>query len=260
MIPYFNSNNLCIYNQDFLEFKIEKNINLIITSPPYNLGKIYNLYKDDLTYDDYLEFTENWLRKAYEISADDTRLCINIPDFTIVGGKHLYNSGDTYLKALKAGWNFAFSIIWNKANVHKRTAWGSWLSASSPSLISPCEIILIFYKNSWKRLEKGESDIERREFIDWTLAYWAFPGQQSKLVGNHPSPFPIELPKRCIKLFSYKDDIILDPFLGSGSTLIAALETKRKGIGIEIDKDYCKIAEQRIKNNKLFNTSRLNNY
>ena len=87
-----------------------------------------------------------------------------------------------------------------------------------------------------------------------------FPGQQSKLVGNHPAPFPVELPKRCIKLFSYRNDIILDPFLGSGSTLIAALETKRKSIGIEIDLDYCKIAEQRIKNNKLFNASRLNDY
>ena len=112
-------------------------------------------------------------------------------------------------------------------------------------MIAPVEVIVIFYKNFWRKQRLGKSDIERKEFMDWTNGVWTFNGESKKKIG-HPAPFPIELPRRCIKLFSYTNDIILDPFLGSGTTLIACLMTKRKGIGLDIDKRYCTLAKTRI--------------
>ena len=111
-------------------------------------------------------------------------------------------------------------------------------------------MIVIMYKKQWKRLKKDESTIERDEFIEWTNGVWAFSGESKKRIG-HPAPFPIELPKRCIRLFSYKDDLILDPFVGSGTTLISALQEGRKAIGVDIDKNYINLTLQRIKNQLL---------
>ena len=110
---------------------------------------------------------------------------------------------------------------------------------------SSFEVIVVLYKKKWRKINSGKSDITKKEFIDWTSGVWNFMGESKKRVG-HPSPFPVELPRRCIKLFSFIGDIILDPFLGSGSTLIACAETSRKGIGVEIDKNYCEIAKQRL--------------
>ena len=108
------------------------------------------------------------------------------------------------------------------------------------------ELIIILYKNNWKKNDKKQSDITKSEFIEWTNGLWTFPGQSKKGAGGHPAPFPVELPKRCIKLFSYVDDIILDPFMGSGSAMIAAILNNRKSIGIEVDNEYCEIAKRRI--------------
>lgn len=127
----------------------------------------------------------------------------------------------------------------------RRTAWGSWLSASAPYVIAPVEMIIVFYKKQWKKSNKGQSDITRDEFIKWTNGVWDFNGETTKKAG-HPSPFPVELPMRCLKLFSYKDDIILDPFLGSGSTLIACLRAGRAGLGVDIDLKYCEVAKRRL--------------
>jgi len=106
-------------------------------------------------------------------------------------------------------------------------------------------MIVVFYKKQWKKKSKGTSGITRDEFIDWTNGVWNFGGESKKRVG-HPSPFPVQLPRRCIKLFSYQGDVVLDPFLGSGATLIACLETNRKAIGIDIDTKYCEISKNRL--------------
>lgn len=113
-------------------------------------------------------------------------------------------------------------------------------------MIAPVEMIAVLYKKRWKK-DSGskKSDITKQEFMDWTNGVWTFAGESKTRVG-HPAPFPIELPKRCIKLFAYERDIVLDPFLGSGSTLIACAMTNRKGIGIEIDEKYCEIAKHRL--------------
>jgi site-specific DNA-methyltransferase (adenine-specific) len=113
-------------------------------------------------------------------------------------------------------------------------------------VIAPVELIVVLYKDKWKKTSGSKiSDIERQEFMDWTNGLWTFNGESKKRIG-HPAPFPIELPRRCVKLFSYVDDIVLDPFSGSGTTLIAAISNNRKGIGIDVDKKYCELARKRI--------------
>ena len=113
-------------------------------------------------------------------------------------------------------------------------------------MIAPVELIIVLYKKNWKKTSGSKiSDIERNEFMDWTNGLWTFNGESKKRIG-HPAPFPLELPRRCIKLFSYVDDVVLDPFSGSGTTLLAATNNKRKGIGIDVDRKYCELARKRI--------------
>lgn len=242
---------IVIINDDFLTTDLIKpnSIDLVVTSPPYNVDIHYETFKDNIPYEKYLEFTEKWLRKALELVKPDGRMCLNIPlDKSKGREEEGFQSvyADVLSIAKKVGWKYFSTIIWNESNISRRTAWGSWLSASAPYVIAPVEVIIILYKNKWKKESgSGVSDITRDEFIEWTNGMWTFPGENRKKVG-HPAPFPLELPKRCIKLFSYIDDLILDPFLGSGTTLIACALLKRKGIGVEIDKKYCEIAKKRL--------------
>ena len=119
------------------------------------------------------------------------------------------------------------------------------MSASAPYVIAPVEMIVIFYKKQWKKLEKGTSDVSRDDFMAWTNGVWTFNGESKKRIG-HPAPFPVELPKRCIQMFSYVGDLVLDPFLGSGTTLLACSDLERRGVGVDIDEDYCALAVKRI--------------
>ena len=222
-------------------------IDLIVTSPPYNVNIDYNSHKDDVSYFAYLEFTEKWLKKCYNLTRDDGRFCLNIPLDKNKGGQQAVCADITNV-ARKVGWNYHSTIIWNEGNISRRTAWGSWMSASAPYVIAPVEVILVLYKKDWKkRSGSKKNDITKQEFMDWTNGVWTFSGQSKKGAGGHPAAFPIELPRRCIKLFSFVGDTVLDPFLGSGSTLVAAYLSKRKGIGVDIDKDYCDIAIERLR-------------
>ncbi|ODS34244.1 MAG: DNA methylase N-4/N-6 domain protein [Candidatus Scalindua rubra] len=245
--PYFHSNLIWIYNGDFLKTTAieEKSVDLIITSPPYNVDIKYNSHDDRMSYKDYLSFTKLWLAKCYALSKDDGRFCLNIPLDKNKGGQQSVCADITTI-AKEVGWTYHSTIIWNEQNISRRTAWGSWLSASAPYVIAPVEVIVVFYKNSWKKTSGSrKSDITKEEFIEWTNGVWTFSGESKKRVG-HPSPFPVELPKRCVKLFSFVGDTVVDPFLGSGSTLIACYLTRRRGIGIDIDRNYCKLAKQRL--------------
>jgi site-specific DNA-methyltransferase (adenine-specific) len=244
----FDERDIKLFNNDFLKVDLsdyEGKVDLLITSPPYNLSIEYGKHNDSLDYEDYLSFTESWLKKAYKLMADDGRICINIPlDKNKNGLKPVY--ADFVEIAKGVGFKYQSTIVWNEQNISRRTAWGSWLSASAPYVIAPVEMIVLLYKKQWKKRKKGKSTIEREEFIEWTNGVWTFPGESKKRIG-HPAPFPLELPKRCIKLFSYEGDLILDPFAGSGTTLIAALEEKRKAIGVEIDKNYISLSIKRLK-------------
>jgi site-specific DNA-methyltransferase (adenine-specific) len=247
---YYKDKSSIILNCDFLTTRQIKNesIDLIITSPPYNLDINYKSHNDSIPYNDYLKFTEKWLKKALRITKTDGRMCLNVPLDKNKGG-HQSVGADVTEIAKKVGWKYHSTIIWNEGNISKGSAWGSWMSASAPYVIAPVELIIILYKgNTWKKVSgSGISDIEKFEFMDWTKGIWTFKGESKKRIG-HPAPYPVELPKRCMKLFSFVGDTILDPFMGSGSTLVAAKLNNRNAVGIDIESDYCEIAKNRIIN------------
>jgi site-specific DNA-methyltransferase (adenine-specific) len=201
----------------------------------------------DRFYEDYKKFSEKWMSRCYEWLKDDGRFCLNIPLDKNKGGQQSVGADLTTIAKEIAGFKYHSTIIWNEGNISRRTAWGSWVSASAPYVIAPVELIIVFYKKKWKKTSGSkESTIQRKDFMDWTNGIWTFSGESKKKIG-HPAPFPVELPKRCIQLFSYKGDTVLDPFLGSGSTLVAAYLNERRGIGIDIDRHYCEIAVKRLK-------------
>lgn len=220
-------------------------IDLIVTSPPYNVGIDYSSNDDTLSYEDYLDFSEKWMTNCYKWSKTQARFLLNIPLDKNKGGQRSVGADLTTI-AQKVGWKYHSTIIWNEGNISRRTAWGSWLSASAPYVIAPVELIVILYKDSWKKTHGTKlSDINKDEFMEWTNGLWTFNGASKKRIG-HPAPFPLQLPHRAIKLFSFVGDVVFDPFAGSGTTLIAACNNNRIGIGVEIDKEYCAIAEERI--------------
>jgi site-specific DNA-methyltransferase (adenine-specific) len=246
---YFENEAIRIINDDVLTTtEVDPaSIDLIVTSPPYNVDIQYNSHKDDVSYSDYLKFSEHWLNQCFSWLRDDGRLCLNVPLDKNKGGQQSVGADFTHI-AKTIGFHYHSTIIWNEGNISRRTAWGSWMSASAPFVIAPVELIVILYKKHWKKTSGSKkSDVTRDEFMNWTNGMWTFNGESKKKIG-HPAPFPLELPKRCVKMFSYMGDTVLDPFMGSGTTLIAAAMHGRKAIGIEVDKGYCKLARQRIQN------------
>jgi site-specific DNA-methyltransferase (adenine-specific) len=244
---YFQNENFTLIHDDVLTTKrVEENsVDLVVTSPPYNVDIQYNSHKDDISYADYLEFSKKWMTRCYEWLKDEGRFCLNIPLDKNKGGQQSVGA-DLTTVAKKIGFQYHSTIIWNEGNISRRTAWGSWKSASAPFVIAPVELIVVLYKNKWKKTGGSKvSDVTRDEFMEWTNGMWTFNGESKKRVG-HPAPYPIELPRRCIKLFSYVGDVVLDPFNGSGTTMIAAVNNHRKGIGIDVDKKYCELARKRI--------------
>ena len=224
----------------------DETADLIVTSPPYNLGKAYtgNSEDDALSYEDYAEFSRSWLENCYRWSQHTGRLCVNVGlDKNKFGKRPL--SADMTRWAMEAGWNYHATIVWNEGNISRRTAWGSWMSASAPHVIAPVEVIIILHKGDWKRERQGESDTTAEEFKEWVFGVWDFNGESGKRVG-HEAPFPRELPKRCIKLFSFVGDTVLDPFCGSGTTMIEAINLGRNSVGIELEPQYCLTTIERV--------------
>jgi site-specific DNA-methyltransferase (adenine-specific) len=244
---HFQTQGLSILHGDFLTSSLisEGTIDLLVTSPPYNVDISYGYVRDNVPYEDYLTFTASWLRKAFSLMKPDGRMCLNVPlDKNRGGQQSVY--ADILGLAREAGWRYHSTIIWNEGTISRRTAWGSFQSASAPFVITPVETIAVLYRDHWKKDRKGVSDISRDEFISWTNGLWTFSGESKKRVG-HPSPYPLELPLRCIRLFSFLGDSVLDPFLGSGTTLVACYRLKRNGIGVDINEHYCQMAEERLR-------------
>lgn len=244
---YFKADDIVIYKDDILTTKVirRNSIDLIVTSPPYNVDIKYNSHDDKMSYEAYLDFSRKWLARCYGFTRKDGRFCLNIPLDKNKGGQQSVCADLTTI-AKQVGWKYHATIIWNEQNISRRTAWGSFRSASAPYVIAPVEVIVVLYKVDWKKTSgSGESDITKEDFKSWTNAVWEFGGESKKRVG-HPAPFPVELPKRCIQLFSFVGDTILDPFCGSGTTLVACALTRRKGMGVEIDEGYCRVAKKRL--------------
>ncbi|MDO4820113.1 MAG: site-specific DNA-methyltransferase [Prevotella sp.] len=218
----------------------DNSVHLMITSPPYNVTKEYD---QNLTLTSYLNLLRNVFTETYRVLVNGGRACVNIAN---VGRKPYIPLSDYVSKMMREiGFNQRGEIIWNKsASAGGSCAWGSWKSASNPTLRDVHEYILIFSKGDFKR-KKKEDTISKEEFLEWTKSIWTMNTESAKRV-KHPAPFPLELPNRLIKLYSFADDIILDPFMGSGTTAVAALKNKRNFIGYEIDAQYTKIAKARI--------------
>jgi site-specific DNA-methyltransferase (adenine-specific) len=217
-------------------------LHLMITSPPYNVTKDYD---DDLTLSEYLDLLHNVFSETYRVLINGGRICVNVANL----GRKPYISLSSYITQmmLQIGFLMRGEIIWNKgAGAGTSMAWGSWQSASNPVLRDVHEYILIFSKGDFKREAKDkENTITKEQFMEYTKSVWNMKTESAKRVG-HPAPFPIELPYRLIQLYSFKNDIILDPFMGSGTTALAAINTDRNYIGFEISEEYCNLAKNRI--------------
>ncbi|MCE7733891.1 MAG: site-specific DNA-methyltransferase, partial [Candidatus Heimdallarchaeota archaeon] len=221
-----------------LSFIPDLSLHLIVTSPPYNARKQYD---DDLSLSEYLKLIEEVCTQIYPKLVDGGRIILNIANM----GRKPYIPITDYISHILTdiGYMQRGEIIWDKgASAGSSTAWGSWLSASNPSLRDVHEYILIFSKGTMKRT-KGEKvpTISRDEFLKYTKSIWQFSTVSARKIG-HPAPFPEELPYRCIQLYSYEDDVIFDPFMGSGSTALAALKSGRRYVGIELKQDYVDLA------------------
>jgi site-specific DNA-methyltransferase (adenine-specific) len=246
--PVYEDEKTKIYCADStrLTFLPDATVDLVVTSPPYNLAISYNGYYDDVPYDGYLGWVALWASELLRVATVGGRACINIPLDSNKGGKRAVYA-DYVRVFVEAGWSYHTTIVWNEQNISRRTAWGSWMSPSAPFVTAPVEMVPVFFKEAWARKkEVRTTDIERDEFLEWTLGTWQFPGENPNKV-RHPAPFPEELPRRLIKLYSFVEDIILDPFLGSGTTCAVAKRLHRPSIGVDIDPHYCQLAADRCR-------------
>ncbi len=240
-------NQLILGSSEDMSMLPNNSLHLMITSPPYNVSKEYD---EDLSLQQYLEMLKNVFKETYRVLVNGGRACINVANL----GRKPYIPLSDYISKMmiEIGFNMRGEIIWNKAaSASPSTAWGSWMSASNPTLRDVHEYILVFSKGDYKRdrkkqeKETKQNTILREDFMEWTKSIWTFNAESAKRIG-HPAPFPLELPYRLIQLLSFTDDIILDPFMGSGTTAIAALKSDRKFVGFETSEEYIKLAENRI--------------
>ncbi len=222
----------------------DNSIHLMITSPPYNVGKEYD---QDMSLEEYREFLRRVWKEVYRVLVPGGRACINIANI----GRKPYIPLHAFIieDMLNLGFLMRGEIIWvKKGGGAPSTAWGTWMSAKNPTLRDEHEYILVFSKKFFERpkTENKEDTITREEFLEFTRSVWYMKPETAKKIG-HPAPFPVELPYRLIQLYSFKGDIVLDPFMGSGQTALACLKTGRFYIGYEINEDYVRLAEKRIR-------------
>ncbi|MGP1515814.1 MAG: DNA-methyltransferase [Bacteroidales bacterium] len=249
-IEYLNK-IICSSSENMKELP-DNCVDLMITSPPYNVSKEYD---EDLSLEEYLHLLENVFTETYRVLVNGGRACINIANV----GRKPYIPVSDYISELmiRIGFNMRGEIIWNKAaSASPSTAWGSWQSASNPILRDIHEYILVFSKGEYKKERKNkENSITREDFMEWTKSIWTMNAESAKRIG-HPAPFPEELPHRLIQLYSFKSDVVLDPFIGSGTTGVSALKNNRIFIGYDINEEYVSLANKRIapflKENNLF--------
>lgn len=222
-------------------------VHLMITSPPYNATKDYD---EDLSLDEYLGFLERVFRDTYRVLVPGGRACINIANL----GRKPYLPLTAFItqRMIDIGFLMRGEIIWDKGgSASPSTAWGSWQSASNPILRDVHEYILVFSKGNYKRelakqeKERKQDSITKEQFLEWTKTVWRMGAESARRIG-HPAPFPEELPQRLIQLYSFETDVVLDPFMGSGTTGVAALRAGRKFVGYEIVEEYIELAEKRI--------------
>ena len=232
---------ICQSSEDMTDLP-DDSIHLMVTSPPYNAQKEYD---QDLTLGEYLSMLNRVWQEVHRVLVPGGRACINVANL----GRKPYLPLHSFIlqQLLELGFLMRGEIIWDKAaSASPSTAWGSWLSASNPVLRDVHEYILVFCKGNFKRPQGDRiNTIEKEDFLAWTKSVWQFPAVQARKIG-HPAPFPIELPHRLIQLYTYQNDVVLDPFAGSGTTCLAAKQDGRKFVGYEINPKYCQLADERL--------------
>jgi site-specific DNA-methyltransferase (adenine-specific) len=243
-IPEKNVNKIFCKSSEKMDELPDNSVHLMVTSPPYNVSKEYD---DDLSLNEYLNLLNTVWRETYRVLVPGGRACVNVANL----GRKPYIPLHTYIieGMQEIGYLMRGEIIWNKASsASPSTAWGSWLSAANPVLRDIHEYILVFSKETFSRKkESRENTIKKEEFLEWTKSIWSFSAVSARQIG-HPAPFPEELPHRLIQLYTFKDDVVLDPFVGSGSTCLSAIKGKRNYVGYDINSEYVKLAENRIAN------------
>jgi site-specific DNA-methyltransferase (adenine-specific) len=246
-------------------------IDLIVTSCPYNVNIKYDEYDDSKSMDEYWEFTSNWLEESFRVLKDDGRIAVNVPIEVNVqerGGRILFNA-EFWMKMKEVGFQFFGMVDLTEDSPHRvrQTAWGSWMSASSPYIYNPKECVILAYKKSKKKLNKGQSqwegnmskitledgtlkdkmiyeDDDKKEFMNLVFGRWDYFADTKSLT---KATFSMDIPSKAIKILSYKNDIVLDPFIGSGTTAVSAELLGRRWLGIEYSLNYVEIATNRIK-------------
>jgi site-specific DNA-methyltransferase (adenine-specific) len=245
-------------------------IDLLVTSPPYNVNVSYDVYDDGRSMDDYWEFTREWLTESLRILKDDGRVAINVPIELNVqerGGRILFNA-EFWMMMKQVGFKFFGMVDLTEDSPHRvrQTAWGSWMSASCPYIYNPKECIILAYKKTNKKLTKGESqwkgvptdveqpdgtiknkvvyqDEDKKEFMNLVFGRWEYFADTKSLT---KATFSMDIPMKSIKILSYKNDIIFDPFMGSGTSAVAAEMLERRWLGIELSPNYTDIARKRV--------------
>ena len=248
----------------------EGSIDLIVTSPPYNCSIKYDIYDDALSMDEYWEFTKKWLTEALRVLKDDGRVAINVPIEMNVqdrGGRILFNA-EFYMIMKEVGFNYFGTVDLTENSPHRvrQTAWGSWMSPSSPYIYNPKECVILGYKKSKVKKDKGEpqwkgvpteiesadgakktkvmyEDDDKKEFMNLVFGRWEYFADTKSLT---KATFSLDIPDKAIKILTYKNDIVLDPFAGSGTSCVAAEILDRRWIGIELSPNYTDIARKRV--------------
>lgn len=216
-------------------------VGLAFTSPPYNAGKDFD---ENLNLHEYFALIRDVAAEVYRVLKPGGRYIVNIANL----GRKPYVPMTAYYYAIHMGLGFlpAGEVVWRKGKgANGSCAWGSWRSAKAPRLRDVHESLLVFTKDRFDRLDKGSTDVSASDFMAGTLSVWDIQPESAKKIG-HPAPFPVDLASRVIKVFSYVDDVVLDPFNGSGTTCVAAVENGRHYVGYDISADYCELAGDRI--------------
>lgn len=245
-----------VINMDCLEGMLyieDDSIDLVVTSPNYNLKIKYDVCNDCVTKEKYIKFMTKIAQELHRVIKPDGRVCLNIP----CDGNMLNENGEeekcdiTYMiKEIfyNTGFKYRNKIYWDKKHLSDNTARGSYESASSPNILLPFEEIIIFYKEDKKKLKDGDiNEMIDSEFWEYTNGHWIIDGEKNKNKKLCPVPFPQEIPARLIKLFSYRGDIVLDPFSGNGTTCLVAKKLGRHYIGFEISEQYSKHSNNEIR-------------
>ena len=242
-VPASTVNRLLCKSSEQMHELPDASVHLMVTSPPYNVGKEYD---EDLSLSEYLAFLRTVWREVHRVLVPGGRACVNVASL----GRSPYLPIHAYvaMDMIDLGFLMRGEIIWQKgSSAGSSTAWGSWMSPSNPTLRDTHEYILVFSKMAFRRpsVATGEGSISRDEFLAYTKSVWEFPAVSAKRIG-HPAPFPVDLPYRLIQLYTYRDDIVLDPFMGSGQTAVAALRTGRRYVGYEVDEEYVRLSQARV--------------